>query len=416
MQILNSNFPTMVDLFKSAQELIMISSPGISEVVAEALISSQNEDGIKVKVYLEFTEKSFRHGFGEINAITKLRENNIEIFSNEGMNLYFIIVDYSGYFYFPKSLFVEEEGTASDLFPMTEQQVKTIKLLYNNLDKNDLEFESIIEEIGIVTLQDVSKKITPILKESSILLEEKINNDLPVKPNYERKLNVYKAEFQFVELKFSGAKLHTKKVKLPWRSLPFKDATLKKTIEANLRILDDISEKTFLKPFFDLINDLDSIRKKYFYYLKTRDKNIIKRADKSILIDEINSICNRIEDVKLSIINQLQKEIQNSRNRVKNNLLAFFLENKPEEFEELTDEDVLKSEIENYCSKIISTIHFPRAISLLNVLKLDLHFYDITWQDLNNKEVLDEMLKHNLLKASDKLYFEELAIATDKNI
>lgn len=38
----------------------------------------------------------------------------------------------------------------------------------------------------------------------------------------------------------------------PPNALPFKDDDLKRTIEANLRILNDIPEKDFLKPFFDL--------------------------------------------------------------------------------------------------------------------------------------------------------------------
>jgi hypothetical protein len=413
MQILSSKFPQLVDLFKSAKKLIVISSPGISEVVAEALIRSQNDDGIEVKVYLEITEKSFRNGFGEISAITKLRENNIEYLTIEELNLYFIIIDDTGFFYFPKSLFVEEEGAAANLFPMTKLQVKTIKLLYGILDKADVEYESIVENVGIETLREVSKKINEFDEEQSIKLEDKIKKDPPVKPDYERKLEVYRAKFQFVELKFSGANLHVTKVKLPSKALPFKDDTLKKAVEANLRILDDISKKDFLKPFFDLKDYIDYIRGSFLYYIKKREKNIIKREGKYEFEKLLNSIKEDINVIKKDILNQLQQEILATQDRISKNLFDFLMDNPPKELIGL--EGIVKENaVRKATDKIMASINFPLANKLLNGLKLEWHYYDITWQDLNDKEVLEEMQKHGLIKDKDKSYFDELAIgATD---
>ena len=413
MQILSSKFPVMVDLFKSATKLIMISSPGISEVIAEALISSQKEDGIKVKVYLELSEKSFRQGFGEISAITKIRENNIEYFAKEGLNLYFIIIDDSGYFYFPKSLFVEEEGASQDMFSMTKQQVKTIKLLYNNLDNDDTDYEDIVEDIGIDTWLEVSKAINTVVEEQSISLETKINNDRPVKPDYSRKLEVYRAKFQFVELKFIGANLHTAKVKLPPKALPFKDDDLKKAIEANLRLLENISDMEFLDPLFEIKNHLKYVRDNYMFYIKKRDKNIIIRDQKIEFEKELEKVRVKIEFLKTKIINDLQVEIQKSRVRIKNNLFDFLKDNPPKEIDGLKGE-VLLYEIENATNKIIASINFPQAKKMLSGLNLEWHYYDITWPDLNNEEVLEEMLKHKLIEATDKSYFEELAIGTEQ--
>lgn len=400
----------MVDLFKSAKELIMISSPGISEVIAEALLSSQNEDGIKVKVYLELSEDSFRQGFGEISAITKLRENNVEYFSKEGLNLYFIIIDDSGYFYFPKSLFVEEEGVSKNLFSMSKQQVKTIKVIYNNFDSEDNEYEDIVEDIGIDTLLEVSKIIKSVEPEQSISLETKINNDPPVRPDYSRKLELYNAKFQFVELKFSGANLHVKKVKLPSKALPFKDDALKRAVEANLRILDDISKKDFLKPFFDLKDYLDYIRSTFLYYIKSREKNIIKREEKFEFEKFLNSQKEDIIKIKGNILNELQQEIFATQDRISNNLFDFLMDNPPKELTDLAVSNKEKA-VRNATVKIMASIRFPLASELLSELKLEWHYYDITWQDLNNKEVLDEMLKHELITVAEKSYFDEIVIS-----
>jgi hypothetical protein len=413
MQILSSNNKTLVDIFYSAKQQIMFSSPGISDIIAHDLIQVKKDKGTDIKIYLEFDEKSFQQGFGEISAITRLRENNLEFFSKEGLNLYFIITDDTGFFYFPKSLFVEEEGTAKDLFLMTKQQVKTIKLLYGNLDKEDPDFGKVANETDPKLLLEFSKNIKPVGKQQSIKLEITVKKDLPVRPDYGRKLEVYKAKFQFVELKFSGANLHITKVKLPSKALPFKDDALKKTIEANLRVLSEISEKDFLEPFFAVKNSLDLIRGKYFKYIKKREKNIIKRNDKEAFEKELKTVGADIEMVKVEILNNLQNEIQKSRVKIKSNLFDFLVDNPPKEFDGYHGK-VLRDEILNATNKIMTAIHFPKAKVLLSGLKLEWHYYDITWQDLNNKEVLEEMQKHNLITDSEKSYFEELAIAVSE--
>ena len=46
-------------------------------------------------------------------------------------------------------------------------------------------------------------------------------------------------------------------------------------------------------------------------------------------------------------------------------------------------------------------------------MKLEYHYYDLTWEDLNNIEVLKEMIDLKLIRPEDKIYFDELAIKAD---
>ena len=69
-------------------------------------------------------------------------------------------------------------------------------------------------------------------------------------------------------------------------------------------------------------------------------------------------------------------------------------------------EDRIRYEV----SKIISKIRFPDANSLLDDMKLDYYYYDITWEDLNNGEFQKEMLEKKLLSENEKIYIDRLAI------
>lgn len=169
----------------------------------------------------------------------------------------------------------------------------------------------------------------------------------------------------------------------------------------------------FLDPLFEINQHLKYVRDKYMYHIKKRDKNIIIRDQKIEFEKELEKVRVKIEFLKTKIINDLQEEIQKSRVRIKNNLFDFLKDNPPKEFEGLKGE-VLLYEIENATNMIIAAINFPQAKKMLSGLNLEWHYYDITWQDLNNSEVLDEMLKYELITKSEKAYFDEKAIgATD---
>jgi hypothetical protein len=409
MELLKSEFKTMVDLFESAQTDITISVPGITEEIAEALIQ-QTEKGIKLNVYIELDEIVYRYGFGDIKAIKIFEDHNVNVSNRKNFNVYFILIDNTGYFYFPKSRFIEKEGVSFDLFPMETSQVKRIKLLFNLLDEKEPDFEILVEEVGIAQLEAITQTLQKVESVKSKLLIEKLTADAPLAPDIGRTLETYKAKFQIVELKFKGANLHVKRIRLPNNALPFHDDMLKRMIEASLRLFYDIPEKEFLNPFFVLKSDLDLIRSKYLHHLKSREKNIISRNDLTAFKEEIDKLSEQIEKVKGSILNNLQAEIAGTREKIKENLIGFLRINIPDELAGLNDEN-LEIEIKNLVNGIVSRIRFPKAKDLLGEMKIEYHPYDITWEDLNNKEVLKELLEKKLIDKDEKAYIDQLAIA-----
>ena len=115
-----------------------------------------------MNIYIELNEIVYRYGFGDIKAIKNLNEISIEILTRKNFNIYFILIDNKGYFFFPKSRFMEKEGESFDLFPMDDNQVKKIKLFFNLLNEEEPDFEELIEEIGIAQLDAITQTIQKV--------------------------------------------------------------------------------------------------------------------------------------------------------------------------------------------------------------------------------------------------------------
>lgn len=411
LNLLKSDYSTILELLFQAKRQVVISIPNISIEIAESLVMI-NSRGIDVNIFLEISENTYRNGYGDIQAIEILQKENINIQNKNGLNIYFYLIDDFGYFYFPKSSYHEKEGDAYDLFPIQSSQIKQIKFLFNLLE-NEYDMLDIFDKMDSKQIDEISKNINPLNVEIVKQLEVKLNNDPPLKPNFARTLEVYKAKFQYVDLKFTGANLHTAKVKLPPNALPFKDNNLKNTIEANLRLFSNLSEKEFLNDFFSIKEKIKNFRNQYLIHIKIRDKSIIQRDEKADFEKNIKIIETEIVNTKQKILNKLQGEINNSRKGIEKSLYDFLFTNPPESAKNLFDE-VFEENIKYEVSKIVSRIKFPEASSLIDGMKLDLYYYDITWEDLNNKDFLFEMQEKKILTNKEKAYIDNLAIEAKK--
>ena len=59
---------------------------------------------------------------------------------------------------------------------------------------------------------------------------------------------------------------------------------------------------------------------------------------------------------------------------------------------------------------------FPSSKDLLKCLEIDYKFYDLTWEDLNNKEILEEMSTYGLIDANDSVTIKKVAIEVESEM
>ncbi len=122
---LNSN--QLNELIKSASERVILALPGIFKENME-VINSKYSSGFKnIKIVLNCSEKIIRQGYGEIEAIQKLKENSVPVFDQPENLVSFVIVDNKGYFLFPQSrIFLEDSHNvknAIEMDPFSMEQI-----------------------------------------------------------------------------------------------------------------------------------------------------------------------------------------------------------------------------------------------------------------------------------------------------
>jgi hypothetical protein len=408
MEIIKGNFNKITDILLAARQVVVLAMPNVSVEIAEILVEIKKRFQ-SVIIYLDIREEVYREGYGDIEALGILEKANIEIMDLQGLNISFILVDEKGYFYFLKSRYFEEEGSSFDLIPMHPEQVQLFKNSFS--DTRPLLFQEIITGNDKLELEVVKNNATRLTDEKKNALEKKLKEDPPLKPDLKRTLTVYTGKYQFAELKFKGANFHIKKIKLPQNALPFKDSELSEAIEASLRLFTNIPEKEFFAPFFDFKLLLDELRQDYLVYLKSREKNLINRDKKGEFLEKIESLKLKLSEVVEEIFNDLQKEIGNTRGRIFKTLLDFLINNPTEELNSYSKE-VRENESDNLARMIVSKIQFPSARTLLKGVGIECHFYDITWDDLNNKEVIAEMRHKELLNSKEEAYLMEKAVGS----
>lgn len=415
LNLLKSEYSVIMDMIQKAKSHLFISVPNMSTPIADAIIKLKAK-GVQSVVFLEFSERTYRTGYGEIETITLLTDAGIPVLNKQNINIYFFIIDDGGYFYFPKSAYHEKEGISYDLFPMTNEQALQLKMLFRfPVDASESKTDLIIEGVSENQFIEIRKSISGIKEEAVKDLEEKLKNDPPLRPEYERTMLVYKSKFQYVDLKFTGSNVQAKKVKLPPNALPFKDENLKKAIEANLKLFNDFYKDDKFQDFISIKGKIKEIREKFLVHINEREKSIIQKDKRAEFEKNIKELEKDIDEIKKELTNKLQDEINNSRKNIKFSLLDFLHFNSPE-FSADLDDHVKDETIHDEVERIVSNIKFPKACELVHSLQFSFFYSDITWEDLNNEKVISELIKKELITEKEKAFIDSLAIEAKKDI
>ncbi|QTA78414.1 Uncharacterized protein dnl_06350 [Desulfonema limicola] len=397
------------ELISCAEKTIYISLPNIFEGLAISLTEAKKL-GKNVYIVINTSEDSFRNGYGDVNAVELLRKSNIAIYEFSGNMISFIICDDTGYFIFPESrIFAYEElGTnAVKIDPLTQSFL--IQHFFPLANGETRQEQQRFKE-DIIKLKTYVKEITNDIKEHKNKFEikpldanrfEEVKKRLefnpPIHPDLQRKINTYTTKIQFVEMTFEGSNLHIAKVKIPSSAMPFKDKQIKKTLEAKMRIFDDLESKKEFNEFFKVKDEVEVLRKQYCIPIKSRKKSIIQTDKKQEYLSKVKKLKKEIDQLNQKILQYLDKEILTSKDRMKKELSTFIKNNPPEQIKNY-EPDILQRKIEDILSGIFSKIKYPEPDKLLKKMSLNVHFYDLTFEDLKKDEFLKDLEKNNVIK------------------
>jgi hypothetical protein len=321
------------DLISAARQRIYLSLPNIHQEFADALLKAKStvED---ISITLDISESNFRNGYGNIDAIDKLKKGGISIFESPQSMVSFFICDDNAYFIFPESrIFAYDDigNNAVKMDPLT--QVHLIEYFFpthaDRINDRQEEIKQTVKKasekyVKFVkeTIEDIEEpknkiNVVPLDIKNLDAVREKLKENPPTHPDLQRQIQTYTAKIQFAELNFEGSNLHIKKVKIPPRAMPFKDEKIKKALETKMRLFDDLESNESVKEFFSLKNEVKEVRKNYCVPITSRKKSIVAVSDKEPFRKQIKKIQDKISNLNTSIPMYLDEEILKSKKRIR---------------------------------------------------------------------------------------------------
>ncbi|QOJ27643.1 MAG: hypothetical protein HRU80_01680 [Ignavibacteriales bacterium] len=336
------------------------------------------------------SEDSFRNGYGDIKSLNELLAARIEVLEMKGYKISFLITDDSGWFLFPESHIFQSDTTGPNAFEMTRESINYIVQQYLN------------PEIIIETPHP--KKINT---EEVKIVERKLQANPPVAPDMRRILNIYNAKIQFVEFKFEGAKLSEKTIKIPQQALPIHDKNLQKRIDSTIKLFREGFDNEVIKRISDLSNFVDYLRagkgdgyqSGYLIPIKCREKSIIFKDKREEFDKHVRDIREEIDKLRKDNSTLLQVEVLNTRKNFRQELTNYYNENKEKYLP--NGGSGIELLIEKKVDDIIAQIRFPDDKKLLSKLSLTCTYYDLTYEDFSDEELLNEFLEKSVITQAD---------------
>lgn len=390
--------------------------PAIHEEIESAIAyldysNSNLETEIEIHILIDFDPQTFRQGYGNFKSVEDLINGGFEVKCLKDNRISFIISDDIGYYLFieSRSLIPADKKTinAVKIDPISIVRLK--KFFFNDSIKIDFQDEltnAIIEESK--QLKDADNQlpkqkapVNEILDKNIKSVEKDLKQNPPLQPDFKRIVEYYSNKFQYVELHFEGQNFNHYSISIPPRLLPYKNKELRKKLITKLKLFENITKNEDFEPFEEIIAKKKSISKKFITNIKCRrGKGIIKKTDKISFEKELNLLSGRLQSFKNKMYNSMQKEIEMSKEGLINTLTPFLIDNPTDEMKFWPSED-LPSIAKNISTNLVNKINIPDPTKWINGFHIETNYSDITYEDLTDKALLDELKEKQILIDED---------------
>lgn len=384
----------LIVLVQSTQKALYLCLPSMHKEMADAiayLAYTRDVEGIEVGIHLliDFDAQTFRQGYGDFQSIESLITGNFEVKTLNDNRISFIISDDTAYYLFieSRSLIPADKETINAVKVDPVSMVRLKQYFFSSAEKMNFEDEltnAIIEESKQLAkatelLIANSAAVSDIMEEEIERVSRDIKNNPPLNPDYKRIFEFYSNKFQYVSLRFEGSNLQLRKIEIPPGALPIADAFLKQRLETKLNLFDPYDDDKFVS-LQSLKIEVAAIRKLYLTKVKSRDESLINKLNLYNFNSDIESLKKALVELKAQMLTEVDLKISEARDYLLFNLIEF-----------------------------IDEIHWPKADILMDEIKLEVKFSDITLEDLRNPQFVSELKNAGLITDEDENQLAEFS-------
>lgn len=386
--IVKISWDKIIELLLHAKRNLVVIMPAIHDEWVEVIKRNVNLKLLNIHVCIDNSEEVIRNGYGDFDSIAELKGLGATVKECDGLRVCFICSDQEAYILFLESRMLAGNPEGYNALRLNMQTTKEIISQFSP-ELFSTKLESPVEVIA-VPLHEAKAKET----------KAALDKNPPADADLQRKISTYITLFQYAELHLEGGNLSSKSISIPSDALPFKDEELKKRMKATFNLFTKETTADWSE-IHDLKSKVDEIRKKYLNTCTVRkDKNILKKEDKEAFGKDVDALKKEIEKKTKTLINKVQTAINNSEGTLRDELKAFFKVNPLDSFKAL-DKKNTEIQIEKEINKILFKIKLPEAQPLISKIKLEVMYYEMTYEDLNDEKFLDWFLSKGLITEKD---------------
>jgi hypothetical protein len=325
-----STFETIDDAglalrIRDARERVLLCAPGFGDPVSTALIDAHGRLGrARVVVIVDGTAQAARLGYGHFDAVGQLSQAGVAIRVEPGLRLGTLIVDGHGWCFATPPLLVDatmEKAVAPNamcLMPaQVEASVSAISPPAQPFKEGQLD-PAVQPEIGAVTAKP----------EALASVQAALQADPPQQFDIARKVNVFNAFVEFVELSLVGTELTRQRVALPRDLLlAVSDRDTRERLTTSFQLIDPGA--TIGREAKEIRQAVDKLRKVHTRVLNPYG-SITLRSNRQRLEAAVSAVQVQVAAFAGTVKNRLQKEIDHSRKQLVQSVLPGLKAKPPE--------------------------------------------------------------------------------------
>ena len=364
-------------LIHGATGRVVYCAPGLQQPLAAALVNMRRQLGREsVRVVLDVDDTTARMGYGDFDAVSLLKEGDVDIRVEPGLRTCVLVCDDKGFAFFTPPMLVElldDQHVGPNALALQPDQVLALLASF---------FPPALPGGQSAPAPEVGKQA--LSTQQLLQVKNALDANPPQKFDLARKLNVFNAFIEFVELRLAGLHISRHTVQLPRDLvLALRDDATAKRLLTTFKLVSD--ESKVAKEAAEVDQRVRALREKYTRSLGDGLGSVILRSKRQEFTAEVNAIRESIAKFQAKVLERLEKELADSRKKLVEGLLPAVKKSTPPALQaQLSGKptvDVLRRYLDDELTRV-----FPSAQSLIGEMKLEWVPKGVTYETLSNSE------------------------------
>jgi hypothetical protein len=364
------------ELVHQARHRVLCCAPGLQQALAAALVNSRRRLGRDaVRVVLDVADVTARMGYGDFEAVALLTEGDVDVRTEAGLRACVLVCDDAGYAFFSPPLLVETQDdphVGPNALALHPAQVQA--LLEALLPPSAAAGAAPAPQVGQQALSSMQMQ----------QVKAALDANPPQKFDLARKVNVFNAYVEFVELRLEGLHIERRTVQLPRKLvLALRDDATARRLLTTFKLVSDDSKVAREAAALD--QRVRTLREQYTRPLGENLGSVMLRSKLAAVDAEVAAIRQAIESFRGQVVERLGKELADSRRKLVDGLLPAARNNPPPELQsQLTGKptvEVLRRYLDDQLARV-----FPAPEDLVKEMALHYVRKGVTYETLKDRD------------------------------